>query len=184
MRFLSLAALEIAFVDLFTKRHSALVLSSAGKTYEPVLLEKKALIDALPAALTGGKPLVEEIADADVIHDGFGAAIQYLGQAYERWPNVPPEVLAAIKRIQAAFITELDDLEASYADEAHATRSSGPSPCPTEGASRWSGPVQRPSEEASRSSAPSPRPLPGTKGSNAVRISTRVGVPSLRRARA
>jgi len=120
MKFLSLAALKIAFADLFTKRHSALLLSSAGKTYLPVLLEKKALIDALPAALTGGKPLVEEIADADVSHDGFGAAIWYLGQAYERWPDVPPEVLAAIKRIQAAFITELDDLKASYTDEAHA----------------------------------------------------------------
>jgi hypothetical protein len=119
MRFLSLAALKIGFADLTTKRHAALVLSSAGKTYEPILLEKKALIDALPAALTGGKPLTEELTDADIVHDGFGAAIWYFTQAYERWPNVPPEVLAAIKRIQAAFITSLDDLKASYTVEAH-----------------------------------------------------------------
>ncbi len=120
MRFLSLAALKIAFADLFTKRHSALLLSSAGKTYEPVLLEKKALIDALPEAITGGKPLVDELTDADAEHDGFGAAIWYLAQAYERWPQVPPEVLAAIKRIQAALIPELDDLKASYVVEANA----------------------------------------------------------------
>jgi len=120
MRFLSLAALKVAFADLFTKRHSALVLSSAGKTYEPVLLEKKALIDALPAALTGGKPLTDEITLADESHDGFGGAIWYLVQAYERWPQVPPEVLAAVKRIQAALIPELDELKASYALEAHA----------------------------------------------------------------
>ncbi len=120
MRFLSLAALKLAFDDLATKRHAALVHSSAGKTYQPILLEKKALIDALPAALTGGKPLAEEIADADVVHDGFGAAIWHFSQAYERWPEVPSDVLAAIKRIQAALITSLDDLQASYATEAHA----------------------------------------------------------------
>lgn len=120
MRFLSLAALKLGFADLTTKRHSALLLSSAGKTYEPILLGKKALIDALPAALTGGKPLTEELTDADIAHDGFGAAIWFFGQAYERWPDVPTEVLAAIKRIQAAFVPSLDDLKASYATEAHA----------------------------------------------------------------
>lgn len=121
MRFLSLAALKLAFADLTTKRHSALVLSNAGKTYEPVLLQKKALIDALPAALTGGKPLTEELTDADIVHDGFGAAIWHIAQAYERWPGVTPEVLAAIKRIQAAFIATLDELNGSYAVEAHAS---------------------------------------------------------------
>jgi len=120
MRFLSLAALKVAFADLFTKRHSALLLSSAGKTYEPVLLEKKSLIDALPAALTGGKPLADEITLADEEHDGFGGAIWYLVQAYQRWPQVPPDVLAAVKRVQAAFVPELDDLNASYALEANA----------------------------------------------------------------
>jgi hypothetical protein len=29
------------------------------------------------------------------VHDGFGSAIWFVGQAYERWPEVPPEVLAA-----------------------------------------------------------------------------------------
>lgn len=120
MRFLSLAALKVAFADLFIKRHSALILSSAGKTYEPVLLEKKALIDELPAALTGGKPLTDEITLADEVHDGFGGAIWYLVQAYQRWPQVPPNVQAAVKRIQAAFIPELDDLNASYVLEADA----------------------------------------------------------------
>ncbi len=120
MRFLSLPALKVAFTDLFTKRHAALLLSSAGKTYEPVLLEKKSLIDALPAALIGGKPLADELTEADIVHDGFGGAIWYLVQAYQRWPQVPPDVLAAVKRVQAAFVPELDDLTASYVLEAEA----------------------------------------------------------------
>jgi hypothetical protein len=109
MRFLTLAALKIGLADLATKRHAALVLTRAGKTYEPILLEKRALIDALPAVLTGNKPLADELTDADVVHDGFGAAVWYLGQAYQRWPDVPPDVPAAIKRIQAALIPELDN---------------------------------------------------------------------------
>jgi hypothetical protein len=120
MRFLSLAALKVAFADLFDKRHPALILSSAGKTYEPILLEKKNLIDALPAVLTGGKPLADEIGEADAFHDGFGAAIWHICQAYQRCPNVPPQVLAAVKSIEDAFIPELDDLKASFVDEAEA----------------------------------------------------------------
>lgn len=120
MRFLSLAALKVALADLFDKRHPALILSNAGKTYEPILLEKKNLIDALPAVLTGSKPLVEEIDAADELHDGYGAALWHLGQAYLRCPNVAPEVRAAAKRIVDAFIPELDDLNASFVDEAHA----------------------------------------------------------------
>lgn len=120
MRFLSLAALKVALADLFDKRHGALILSNAGKTYEPILQEKKALIDALPVALTGGKPLADELTEADLVHDGFGAAIWHLAEAYARWPQVPPDVLAAIKRIQSAFIPALDDLKASYVEEANA----------------------------------------------------------------
>ncbi|MDI1436814.1 hypothetical protein [Polyangium sorediatum] len=120
MRYLSLAALKVAFANLFGERHAALVLSGAGKTYEPILLAKKQQIDTLPGALTGGKPLAEAIAEADDVHDGFGSAIWHLTEAYARWPKVPPHVRAAIERVRAAFIPELDDLRASYVEEAHA----------------------------------------------------------------
>ncbi|MDI1451612.1 hypothetical protein [Polyangium sp. 6x1] len=120
MRYLSLAALKVAFADLFGERHAALLLSGAGKTYEPILLAKKQQIDALPGALTGGKPLAEAIAEADDVHDGFGAAIWHMTEAYGRWPKAPAHVRAAIERVRAAFIPELDDLRASYVEEAHA----------------------------------------------------------------
>lgn len=120
MRFLSLAALKVALADLFDKRHAALILSSAGKTYEPILMEKKKLIDALPPVLTGGKPLADEIGEADVFHDGYGAAIWHLCQAYKRAPGVKPEILATIKSIEEAFIPDLDNLKASFVNEADA----------------------------------------------------------------
>lgn len=120
MRFLSLAALKVALADLFDKRHAALILSSAGKTYEPILLEKKKLIDELPAVLTGGKPLADEITDADFLHDGYGGAIWHICQAYKRCPGTPPAVIEAIKSIEDAFIPDLEDLKASYVQEANA----------------------------------------------------------------
>ena len=120
MKYLSLAALKVALADLFNERHPALVLSSAGKTYESILQQKKQQIDALPAVLTGGKPLAEAIAEVDDEHDGFGAAIWYLTEAYVRCPKVSAPVRAAALRIRAAFVPQLDELRASYVDEAHA----------------------------------------------------------------
>ncbi len=120
MRYLSLAAIKLGLSDLFDKRHAALILSNAGKTYEPILQQKKALIDALPPALTGGRPLADALGLADQRHDGFGAAIFHVCQAYLRWPDVPPPVKAAVERVVAAFIPSIEDLQASYAVEAHA----------------------------------------------------------------
>ncbi|MRG91253.1 hypothetical protein [Polyangium spumosum] len=120
MKYLSLAALKVALANLFGERHPVLVLSSAGKMYEPILLEKKQQLDALPAALTGGKPLAETIAEVDDDHDGFGAAIWHLTEAYVRCPNVSAPVRAAAARIRAAFIPQLDDLQATYVQEVHA----------------------------------------------------------------
>ncbi|MDI3284480.1 hypothetical protein [Polyangium sp. 15x6] len=105
---------------MFGPRHAALVVSGAGKTYESILLAKKQQIDALPGALTGGKPLAESIAEADDEHDGFGAAIWHVTEAYMRCPKVPAHVRAAVERVRAAFIPQLDDLRASYVEEAHA----------------------------------------------------------------
>ncbi|MDC3960294.1 hypothetical protein [Polyangium jinanense] len=120
MRYLSLAALKVALADLFSERHAALVLSGAGKTYESILLAKKQQIDALPGALTGGKPLAESMAEADDVHDGFGSAIWHMTEAYERCPKVPAHVRAAVGRVRAAFIPQLDDLQATYVQEVHA----------------------------------------------------------------
>lgn len=100
MKYLSLAALKVALADLFGERHATLLLSSAGKTYESILLERKQRIDDLPGILTGGKPLAEAMAEADDVHDGYGGAIWHLTEAYARCPKVPAEVRAAVGRVR------------------------------------------------------------------------------------
>lgn len=120
MRHISLPALKIALADLFDKRIDALRASNAGKTYEPILLDKKERIDALPEALTGGRPLAEAMTEIDDQHDGFGAALWYITEAYLRCPDVSAATRKVIERIRSVFIPELEVIRAPYADEAEA----------------------------------------------------------------
>jgi hypothetical protein len=120
MRHITLPALKVALADLFDKRHDALLVSNAGKLYEPVLLDKKVRIEALPVALTGGKPFAEALNETDDVHDAFGGAIWYLTEAYLLWPDVSANVRGAIKRVRAAFIPDVDMLRAPYAEEIEA----------------------------------------------------------------
>lgn len=119
-RFLSLSDLKLGLDDLFAKRRLALVTSSMGQSYEPILASKRTAIDALPAALTGAKPFAEELASTDGDHDGFGGAIWYLTEAYLRLPLKDAAILEAIERIRTALVPGLSGLRDSYADEAEA----------------------------------------------------------------
>jgi len=120
MQYLSLAALKVAFADLFANRHGVLVSSHAGKMYEPLLLERKGLVDALPEALTGGKPLADVLSEEDTVHDGIGSAMYFITEAYLRSPKTSVEVREAAAKIRDAFIPELEQLRAPYVDEVHA----------------------------------------------------------------
>ena len=120
MRHITLPALKVALADLFDKRIDALLSSNAGKTYEPILRDKKARIDALPEALTGGRPLAEALSETDDLHDAFGAAIWSLTEAYFYWPDIPADVRSAIERIREAFIPDVDLLRAPYIEEVDA----------------------------------------------------------------
>ena len=120
MRYLSLAALQVGLADLFANRHTDLVASKAGQMYEPILLERKSALDALPEPTGTSKPLADALTDADGRHDGFGSAIWHLTEAYLRWPDIPANVRSAIERVRAAFIPHLDVLQASYVNEAKA----------------------------------------------------------------
>ena len=119
---LSLADLKIGLDDLLGKRHKALVRSKAGKVYEASLSKKRDEIADLPPALVSGKPLVSELSDTDARHDGFGAAIWFLTEAYLRAPDVLPDRTAAARRIREAFVPKLDTLKARYATEADAAK--------------------------------------------------------------
>lgn len=120
MRYLSLAALQVGLADLFAHRHADLVASKSGQMYEPILLERKSVLDRLPQASGTSKPFADALTDADSRHDGFGAALWHLTEAYLRWPDVPANVRGAIERVRAAFIPQLDVLQASYVNEAKA----------------------------------------------------------------
>lgn len=120
MRHIPLSALKIALADLFDKRIDALLASNAGKTYEPVLRDKKDRIEALPEALTGGRPLAEAMTEIDDHHDGYGAALWYMTEAYLRCPEVSAHTRKIIERIRSIFIPELEVIRAPYADEAEA----------------------------------------------------------------
>jgi hypothetical protein len=117
---LNLTDLSVGLADLFTKRHAALTSTKAGAGQEDVLAYQQKAIDALPKALVGGKPMSEELASKDDEHDGFGAGIWHLTEAYFRVQNVPPHIVEAARRIREAFIPALGALQDSYADEAAA----------------------------------------------------------------
>lgn len=119
-KLLNLSDLALGLDDLHDKREKSLVSSATGKSYEPMLANRRTAINALPAALTGGKPLAAELAEADALHDGIGISVWYMTESYFRNPSTPAEQLDAAKRIRAAFIPALLDLSASYATEAEA----------------------------------------------------------------
>lgn len=110
--------LKIGLADLLDTRHKALVSTKAGQSYEAMLAQKRAAIDALSPALVGGRPLAADLADTDAVHDGAGTALWHLTEAYLTLPGAPPEIVAAARRIRAAFIPKLDELGESYATEA------------------------------------------------------------------
>ena len=119
-RLLNLSDLKLGLDDLHDKRHKALTSSTTGKSYEPMLANRRTAIDALPAALTGGKPLALELGEADETHDGLGGSVWFNTEGYFRNPNTPADQLEAAKRIRAAFIPAMVDLSASYATQAEA----------------------------------------------------------------
>jgi hypothetical protein len=117
MRNLKLPGLKLGLRDLFDKREADLLLTEAGKYYKSQLVSQLAAIDELPAALTG-TPLAEELSAVDADHDGFGAAVYFTTEVYLRLPDAAPEIVAAAKRIRAAFIPALGDISEPYAVEA------------------------------------------------------------------
>jgi hypothetical protein len=119
---LNLNDASLGLADLLTKRLATLSLSAVGKGYVPVLSAKQKAIDELPPALLG-KPLAEELGQVDFEHDGLGRGIWLQTESYMQLPNVPADVLAAAKRIRAAFIPELARLQEPYADQAEAAKS-------------------------------------------------------------
>ncbi|MBI5479495.1 MAG: hypothetical protein HY906_11595 [Deltaproteobacteria bacterium] len=121
MRGLTLGDVKLGIHDLLDKRRPTLISTSIGKTYAPMLDQKQAEIDALPAsAIAGETPLARELLATDGLHDGFGYSIYYLSRAYEELPEATPALKAAAVRLREALVPRLGELRRTYPDEAAA----------------------------------------------------------------
>jgi hypothetical protein len=121
MRHILLESLLLGVDDLLGKRLPALQSFANGAANVKLLTSQRARLAALPAALRG-RPLAEELGLADGRHDGLGASIWLVIEAYLRHPDMPPETIEAAKRIQATIIPTLDDLTVTYEAEARAAK--------------------------------------------------------------
>lgn len=98
----------------------------SGAASVPALTARRDAMSKLPA-VASGRPLADELGSVDDKHDSLGSAIWYFTEAYVQHPGTPANILEAAKRIRAAFIPTLDDLNASYAAEAKASMDKAPS---------------------------------------------------------
>jgi hypothetical protein len=122
----TLTTLKLALGDMFGKRIDDIRKTKAGNYFEPMLKEHLSAIEGLPAVLTGEAPLARELAALDKKHDGYGALILFTMEACFRDPDIDPDLLAAARRIRKAFISELGELQDSYAVQADRARDRKP----------------------------------------------------------
>lgn len=119
MRSLLLSDLRLALPELLDDKADRLAGTHTGRLYAPRLAERRAAIESLPAPIAAeGRPLAEELAQADAEHDGYGAAIWHYTEAVRLCPGVSDETREAALTVREAFIPELALLGSSYATEA------------------------------------------------------------------
>ncbi len=118
MRNLTLGDMLLGLRNLASARKSDMLLSTTGKLYASKLGKQLAQLEALPEAQQSGRPLAQDLAHQDSIHDGFGEAIHHYAETLQSLPTVPPEMREAALRVRNAFVPKLKILRASYADEA------------------------------------------------------------------
>lgn len=122
MRNLLLEDLKLGLDDLFGKREAHLLKSATGRTYAPLLRKKRDEITALPEELVGGKPLAQQLASEDGVHDSYGGALYLVLEAYRRLSPYEPELAELAEKLEQALIPGLDELRATYATETAAAK--------------------------------------------------------------
>jgi hypothetical protein len=118
MRNLTLGDLKIGLKDLFDNRAVHYQLTTMGGSYIPLLAAKRKAIDALPASLTGSRPLADELSATDDRHDGFGYAILRGCESILALPTASPELKKSARDTMTTFVPEVRALHDSYGDEA------------------------------------------------------------------
>lgn len=126
MRHISLIALYVGLNNLLVKRAAVLAQFPSGPASIAPLTARRDAMAKLPA-IAAGRAFANELGAADDTHDALGQAIWYFTEAYKRHPNTPANILAAVERVRKAFIPQLEDLGASYAEEAKGAIDKAPS---------------------------------------------------------
>lgn len=117
MQLLTLSDIKLGVGDLLTRRREVVELTQCGVIYLPLLRASYDAIVALPPVVTG-KPFAVQLAETDTVHDGYGAAVWYLTEAYLHVPGLDASLRAVVERVREKFVPTLQALNASYADEA------------------------------------------------------------------
>lgn len=117
MRYITLTFLFVGLHNLLTKRAAALQASASGAALFKLLTPKHDAMAKLPA-IVAGRALVDDLATTDRHHDALGYAIWHFLEAYLLHPDTPPALLAAVKKLRAAFLPSLGDLVIAYPAEA------------------------------------------------------------------
>jgi hypothetical protein len=119
MRHISLIALYVGLTNLLGKRAAVLGKFPSGTASILTLTARRDAMSKLPA-VSAGRALADELSTADDNHDAIGYAIWHFVEAYLEHPTTPANIVAAAKKVRAAFVPTLEDLVASYAAEAKA----------------------------------------------------------------
>ncbi len=121
MRHIPLESLHLGLADVLSKRLPALQSFANGAANIPLMTILHTRMSALPKALLG-RPLADELDNADSLHDSVGGGIYFIIEAYLRYAKTTPEMIAAAKQIRAELIPALDSLSATYESEAAMAR--------------------------------------------------------------
>ena len=118
---LSLNDDKLVLTDLFdnAERQKAVKLTKMWLLYEDPLREVRDEILALPPSVVDmGRPLAEQLASADTLHDAWGLFLFLLEQAYRSYPGLEPEFVAVLDQIHEHVIAERKELQEAYSKEA------------------------------------------------------------------
>jgi hypothetical protein len=118
MNYLLLGDLWLIHNDLFEKRLGDFQKSKICLAYEPILQSQHQKLNALPSVITTPKPLVEQLIEQDVIHDGSIDALWYNTESILRSNRASAELKKAAQEIRDSLNLKPSDTQERYGQEA------------------------------------------------------------------
>jgi hypothetical protein len=117
MKYTTYGDLRLGVRDLLENKAETASLAIAFRIYQDPLKARLEALESLHRALRG-KPLSEELAGADGIHDSTGRALYYIGKAVEELTDIDENVRVTVIEIVGKVIPSLSLLRESYENEA------------------------------------------------------------------